>query len=70
MPQPISRKELIRRLRNLGFRGPSLDKQATVRVCAYRRAERREQPDVVTNRMMAIMTGGNNGVHSRAGTVT
>lgn len=33
----------------------SIDKQATVRVCVYRRAERRDQLDCVTNRMMEIM---------------
>jgi len=33
----------------------SIDKQATVRVCVYRRAERRDQRDGVTNRIREIM---------------
>lgn len=33
----------------------SIDKQATVRVCIYRRAERRDQRDAVTKRIMEIM---------------
>lgn len=33
----------------------SIDKQATVRVCVYRRAERRDQHDGVTNRIREIM---------------
>ena len=33
----------------------SIDKQATVRVCVYRRAERRDQLDSVTNRVIKIM---------------
>jgi hypothetical protein len=33
----------------------SIDTQATARVCLYRRAERREQLDRVTNRVMEIM---------------
>jgi hypothetical protein len=33
----------------------SIDKQATVRVCVYRRAEPRDQLDSVTNRVMEIM---------------
>jgi hypothetical protein len=33
----------------------SIDTQATARFCLYRRAERREQPDRVTNRVMEIM---------------
>jgi hypothetical protein len=33
----------------------SIDKQATVRICVYRRAVPREQPDDVTNRVRAIM---------------
>ncbi len=34
----------------------SIDRQATVRVCVYRRAERREQRTNVTNRIREIMT--------------
>jgi hypothetical protein len=34
----------------------SIDTQATLRVCVYRRAERREQLDSVTNRMIDIMS--------------
>jgi hypothetical protein len=33
----------------------SIDKQATVRVCVYRRAELREQRDAVTNRIAEIV---------------
>lgn len=33
----------------------SIDAQATIRVCAYRRAATRDQRDTVTNRMMEIM---------------
>ena len=33
----------------------SIDKQATIRVCVYRRAERRDQRDSVTNRIREIM---------------
>jgi hypothetical protein len=33
----------------------SIDRQATVRVCVYRRAERRDQHDAVTNRIREIM---------------
>jgi len=33
----------------------SIDRQATVRVCVYRRAARRDQLDAVTNRVMEIM---------------
>ena len=33
----------------------SIDRQATVRVCVYRRAERRDQHDTVTNRIREIM---------------
>jgi hypothetical protein len=33
----------------------SIDTQATVRMCLYRRAERREQPARITNRVLEIM---------------
>jgi hypothetical protein len=35
----------------------SIDRQATVRVCVHRRAEKRDQPDAVTNRILDLLAG-------------